>query len=299
VKLDGDGQMPLERLPELLDPVVCGGYDYAKGNRFLLGQDLERMPALRRWGNVGLTFLTKFASGYWNVFDVQNGMTAVAARRLAQLDLDGVHDGFFFENDMLVRCNVAGLRVRDVPIPSRYGDEVSDVSLGRVALTFPWLLTQRFWWRVYRKYMLYDLSPVGVFLVLGSGLFGWGAVMSVALWAHSAATGRPTPTGTLLIALVLIVLGFQLLLEAAVLDIHASEALARPRVPEPAEEGAPVAAPAPVAAAAPVAAPAQSTVTAVAPPPVPARARRGSTSTRLTRRRANTRAGTAVAPPDA
>src|SRR6267143_4959598 len=54
VKIDGDGQMPSEYLPSLLDAIVDQGYDYAKGNRFLAGESLARMPRRRLFGNVVL-----------------------------------------------------------------------------------------------------------------------------------------------------------------------------------------------------------------------------------------------------
>ena len=88
VKMDGDGQMDPSFLSGLLDPLVEGGYAYAKGNRFLDNARLKEMPTLRLIGNYGLTFLTKLASGYWHVFDPQNGYLAIKAEYLKWIDLD-------------------------------------------------------------------------------------------------------------------------------------------------------------------------------------------------------------------
>ena len=46
------------------------------------------MPRHRMFGNVVLSFLTKVASGYWNLFDPQNGYTAIHRAALQRLDLD-------------------------------------------------------------------------------------------------------------------------------------------------------------------------------------------------------------------
>jgi len=73
VKLDADGQMDASRIPELAAPVDDGRADYAKGNRFLHARELQAMPTRRRYGNVGLSFLTKLATGYWAIFDPTNG----------------------------------------------------------------------------------------------------------------------------------------------------------------------------------------------------------------------------------
>ena len=48
----GDHQMPLEQIPDLLDPIIDGKAEYAKGNRFLMPDaGLEDMPWSRVLGN--------------------------------------------------------------------------------------------------------------------------------------------------------------------------------------------------------------------------------------------------------
>jgi glycosyltransferase involved in cell wall biosynthesis len=220
IKMDGDGQMSPEYLPDLLDAIIEQGFDYAKGNRFLAGESLSLMPKHRLMGNVALTFMTKLASGYWQVFDPQNGYTAIKSRSLRMLDLEKVHKRFFFENDMLVGLNFHRLRVVDVAVPSRYGSEQSDLNALHIGMTFPLLLTQRFLRRIYQRYVLRDFSPVALFLFAGFLLFSWGLGFGIYLWIETALTGRATPTGTIMLALLPLILGFQLLLQAIVLDIE-------------------------------------------------------------------------------
>jgi glycosyltransferase involved in cell wall biosynthesis len=220
VKMDGDGQMSPDHLPALLDAIVEGGYDYAKGNRFLAGASLARMPRHRLLGNIALTFLTKLASGYWHIFDPQNGYTAIKRDALSVLQLNSVHRRYFFENDMLIHLNFFGFRVKDVAIPAYYGDEQSDLNVIHAGLTFPWLLLRRFFYRIYQKYVLRDFSPIALFLFLGILLFSWGMFFGVYLWIKTAVTGQPTLTGTIMLSLLPLILGFQLLLQAIVLDIQ-------------------------------------------------------------------------------
>src|SRR5262249_50520026 len=146
---------------------IEGGADYAKGNRFLHREVIQRMPAERIIGNVVLTFLTKLASGYWNVFDPQNGYTAVRASVLHVLALDRLYQGFFFENDMLVRLNVHNFRVVDGPMPAVYEGELSHLRIPAVVRTFPLLLVRRFFRRVLEKYVIRDFSPIALFLFAG------------------------------------------------------------------------------------------------------------------------------------
>ena len=222
VKVDGDDQMDLSLLTHLIDPLVEQGYDYAKGNRFLAAESLSFMPKHRLLGNIGMTFLTKMASGYWNIFDPQNGYTAIKVSALRAIDLEKLHRGFFFENDILCHLNLIQGRVKDVAMPAKYGEEVSDLNPFHVGLTFPLLLLRRFARRVYQRYILRDFSPIALFLFSGLLTFGWGLGFGLYLWIHAIVTGtaQPTPTGTIMLALLPMILGFQLLLQAVLLDIQ-------------------------------------------------------------------------------
>ena len=219
-KMDGDGQMAPEYLLVLLNALIDEGYDYAKGNRFLAAESLAYMPRHRLFGNIVLTFMTKLASGYWHVFDPQNGYTAIKADALRALDFDSIHKRFFFENDMLVHLNLSNRRVKDVAIPAKYGEEESDLNPFKVSMTFPLLLLRRFFRRFYEKYLLRDFSPIALFFFAGLILFGWGVLFGIYLWIETAITRLPTPTGTIMFSVLPLILGFQLLLQAIVLDIQ-------------------------------------------------------------------------------
>lgn len=220
VKMDGDGQMPPEYLPDLLNALIEERYDCAKGNRFLISEALVAMPKHRLLGNIVLTFMAKLASGYWHIFDFANGYTAITARALRALDYNILHKRYFFEKDLLIQLSMHNFRVKDVPIPARYGEEESGINPVHVAVTFPFLFFRRFLWRIYQKYMLRDFSPIALFLIVGSLLFLWGVGFGIYLWVRSTLTEHPTSTGTVMLAVVPLILGFQLLLQALVLDIH-------------------------------------------------------------------------------
>jgi glycosyltransferase involved in cell wall biosynthesis len=219
VKMDGDGQMRPEFLGKLLDPLIEDGYDYAKGNRFLAPEFLPQMPKFRLLGNVMLTFMTKLASGYWQIFDPQNGYTAIKSSMLRTLDLAHLHKRFFFENDMLFQLNLHNARVKDVAIPSKYGDEVSSLRISQIILTFPFLLLRRFASRISYKYIVRDFSPIALFLLLGLMLFGWGVVFGAYTWIRGAVADEFASTGTVMLSVLPLILGFQLILQAIVLDI--------------------------------------------------------------------------------
>src|SRR6185436_11975030 len=86
VKMDGDDQMDAKYLVPLIEPILAGEADYTKGSRFFYTRQLRRMPLVRQIGNLGLSFLTKASSGYWDVFDPTIGYSAVHRRVLEVLD---------------------------------------------------------------------------------------------------------------------------------------------------------------------------------------------------------------------
>lgn len=219
VKMDGDGQMDPTLLARLLDPIVDGRCEYAKGNRFLLGRELDVMPRGRLVGNFVLTFLTKLASGYWNVFDPQNGYVAIRTDTLRLLDLDRLAQRYFFENAMLINLNIFNARVQDVAMPARYGTERSSMSLTRIVGTFPVRLFRGYWYRFYRKHVLRDFSPVALFMLTGLPLLGFGTLFGAHTWLQSYLHNQFASTGTVMLSVLPFLVGFELVLQAVVLEI--------------------------------------------------------------------------------
>jgi len=146
--LDGDGQMDPGELDRLLDPVVSGAADYAKGDRLRDPADRGEMSGWRLFGNALLTLLTRVSSGYWGMSDPQNGFTAISREALEDLAFDRLYEGYGFLNDVLVHLNVADARVVDVSMRARYGEEESGIQYRSFVPRLSWLLCRRFVWRL-------------------------------------------------------------------------------------------------------------------------------------------------------
>ncbi|MDP7237018.1 MAG: glycosyltransferase family 2 protein [Candidatus Latescibacteria bacterium] len=160
----GDAQMDPDDLSGLLDPVVDDETDYSKGNRLFTGDAWKIIPKRRYIGNSILSLLTKIASGYWHVADSQTGYTAVSLNVLQTLNLDQVYKRYGMPNDFLVRLNVSGFRVRDVPIRPVYNiGEVSGIKIGKVVFTMSYLLLKLFFWRLKERYVIRDFHPLILF----------------------------------------------------------------------------------------------------------------------------------------
>ena len=221
VKVDGDDQMDLTYLPDMLSPLIEGRADYTKGNRFKDFIALQKMPSFRRVGNMGLSFLTKAATGYWNLFDPTNGFVAIRSNALAQIPLNRVANSFFFETSMLANLYMVGAVIKDVSMPARYGNETSNLSIRKTLLEFPLKLLQTLLRRVFIKYMIYDFSMASIYIIAGLPLLIFGLIFGSIKWVDFAIQNIPAPTGTVMLPTLSVLLGIQFLIAAIEIDLRA------------------------------------------------------------------------------
>jgi len=168
----GDAQMDPADLAKLIEPVVTGRIDYAKGNRLFTGNAWHIIPKVRYLGNSFLSLLTKIASGYWHIADSQTGYTVISLKALEMLDLDGIYKGYGVPNDILVKLNIYNLRVNDIAVKPLYNiGEKSMIKVRRVMVTLSWLLLKDFLYRLKEKYIIRDFHPL-IFFYLFGFLFG-------------------------------------------------------------------------------------------------------------------------------
>ena len=220
VKMDGDNQMDPVYIPALIKPLVEREADFTKGNRFRDFKALRKMPLSRRIGNLGLSFLIKAASGYWNIFDPNNGFIAIRNETLQNIDFDKIHKRYFFESSLLIELYYSNAVVQDIFMKARYGDEISGLSRTKTLFEFPPKLFAAFIRRVILKYFLFEFNIASLFLLFGFPLFILGIVYGIINFIKYTREGIPAPTGTVVIPTLLIILGFQLLLSAANYDIN-------------------------------------------------------------------------------
>jgi len=219
VKVDGDGQMDPAMMADLVRPLLDSEADYAKGNRFYDLTYISRMPGMRLLGNSVLSLLSKASTGYWDVMDPTNGYTALSADVASRIDFSKISSRYFFETDLLFRLNTVRAVVVDVPMDARYGDEVSNLKISRVATEFMWKHMRNVSKRIFYSYFLRDFSIASIELVLGVALFAFGAVFGSYSWFKSTSTGVETGAGTVMLAALPVIFGMQLLLAFTSYDI--------------------------------------------------------------------------------
>lgn len=175
----GDGQMDPAILDRIVDPVVSGVADYAKGNRLCHQTYRQEMSAWRTFGNFLLTYLTRIATGYWRTMDPQNGYTAVSNTALETIELESLYDEYGFCNDVLARLNTHGLRVADVPMPAVYGDETSHIRYSRFVPALSALLLRSYSRRLTHRYVLGGFDPLVAFHLFSVGSLGGGTLLAL------------------------------------------------------------------------------------------------------------------------
>jgi len=194
VKLDGDGQMDPALIPRFVSLIQHGEADYVKGNRFFELQGLEAMPRMRLVGNSLLSFVAKISTGYWNIFDPNNGFTALHAEVARRLPFEKLSKRYFFESDMLFRLGTIRAVVTDVPMPAQYAGETSSLRIRNVVGEHA--------------------------LKHGIASLTWGVWFGLSAWKEGIHAGVAATSGTVMLAALPVLLGVQLILGFLNFDIQ-------------------------------------------------------------------------------
>jgi glycosyltransferase involved in cell wall biosynthesis len=220
VKLDGDGQMDASFIPELITPIVEGQADFTKGNRFYNPRYIRQMPKIRLFGNSCLSLINKFVTGYWSIMDPTNGFIAISAKALQEVEFDKLSNRYFFESDLLYRLSLQASVVVDIPMPAKYEDENSSLNIGKVIVTFIPKYIARYFKRIIYLYFVRDFNAGTLQLVFGLLLFWTGFIFGIYHWMLSIQENTPASAGTIMLAGLPVILGFQLLLGFLMYDIN-------------------------------------------------------------------------------
>lgn len=219
VKVDGDGQMDPQLIPDFVAPIISGEADYTKGNRFFDLEQVRTMPRARLFGNALLSFMTKLSSGYWDLFDPTNGYTAIHAHVASHLPFDKLSRRYFFETDILFRLNIIRAVVVDIPMTARYGTEMSNLKISAVVGEFALKHLRNLFKRIFYSYYLRDMSLASLELPIGLAMLVSGTAIGLRQWWWSIQTGVPNSAGTVMLAALPIIMGMQFVLAFIGYDI--------------------------------------------------------------------------------
>jgi 2-polyprenyl-3-methyl-5-hydroxy-6-metoxy-1,4-benzoquinol methylase len=132
VLLHPDYQYDPKAVPLLIAPILAGHADMTFGSRFAgLGDPRGGgMPMYRFVGNRVTTTLENLMLGS-RFTDMHSGLRAYTRKCLLSLPFLRYSDDFTFDSQLLVDAVTTGQRVVEVPIPTRYSQESSSISVGQ------------------------------------------------------------------------------------------------------------------------------------------------------------------------
>ena len=130
IMLHPDYQYDATRIPALIAPILDGTADLTLGSRFLGDPLAGGMPRWKYVSNRFLTGLENFAFGL-RLSEYHTGFRAYSRHLLETIPYHENSDDFVFDQQLIAQAVRAGLRIGEVPVPTRYFAEASSVGFGR------------------------------------------------------------------------------------------------------------------------------------------------------------------------
>lgn len=131
VMVHPDHQYDPRYIPELVQPLLDDDCDAVFGSRMLGGRPIEGgMPKWKYFANL---FLTAVANAIFYVFlsEYHSGLRAYSKRYLETVNLAANSDDFVFDTEIIAQGVWKGMRIREIPIATRYFDEASQIGFRR------------------------------------------------------------------------------------------------------------------------------------------------------------------------
>jgi len=124
----GDGQYAPEKLPELVAPITAGEADAVFGSRMMVKGGARRggMPLYKFVGNKILSTFQNLVLGS-SLTEFHSGYRIYAVNALRQIPFHLNSNVFHFDTEIIIQLILSNFRIKELPIPTYYGDEVCNV----------------------------------------------------------------------------------------------------------------------------------------------------------------------------
>lgn len=152
VLLHGDGQYAPECIEDLIEPLVNGEAEAVFGSRMLTKGAARKggMPLYKLLGNRVLsTFQNSLLPDRLSEF--HSGYRAYNIQALKKLPLLHNTNDFHFDTEIIIQLMEAGATIKEVPIPTYYGDEICHVNGMKYA------------WDVFKTTLAYNFHKSGFY----------------------------------------------------------------------------------------------------------------------------------------
>ena len=128
ILLHGDGQYTPERLPEFINTWKESQPDLILGTRMHSNRSARKggMPLYKLVGNRVLTTFQNWLTG-WKLSEYHTGYRAYSTKFLASVPFEINTNEFHFDTEILLQAAHVGASVREIEIPTFYGNEICRV----------------------------------------------------------------------------------------------------------------------------------------------------------------------------
>ena len=128
VLLHGDGQYAPEMIPTLVKPLIDGEADAVFGSRMMdpKGALKGGMPKYKFLGNKILTKIENWMLGS-NLTEWHSGFRLYSVNALKKMPFQYSSNYYDFDTQIIIQLVGQGLRIKEIPIPTYYGDEECNV----------------------------------------------------------------------------------------------------------------------------------------------------------------------------
>jgi glycosyltransferase involved in cell wall biosynthesis len=131
VMVHPDHQYDPKIIPQLVQPLLRGECEAVFGSRMLGGRPME--GGMPKWKYLANLFLTMVENATFYIFlsEYHSGFRAYSKRYLDAINFEVNSDDFVFDTEIIAQGVAKGMRIREVPISTRYFDEASQIGFWR------------------------------------------------------------------------------------------------------------------------------------------------------------------------
>lgn len=152
IMLHGDGQYPPEFLPHIIESYEDSEVAAVFGSRMMVRYQALRggMPFYKWLGNMILTFIENKVLGT-NLSEFHSGYRSYSVSALKALPFHLNSNDFHFDTDIIIQFVANDLKIREIPMPTHYGDEVCHVN------------GLKYFWNCLKSVIKFRLHKIGIF----------------------------------------------------------------------------------------------------------------------------------------
>jgi hypothetical protein len=129
VLLHGDGQYAPECIPSLIEPIIKNEADVVFGSRMINKKDALKggMPLYKYFGNQILTAIQNKLLGS-NLHEFHSGYRIYSRKVIEKIPFQFNSNDFDFDTDIIIQIIDNNFRIKELSIPTFYGNEVCNVN---------------------------------------------------------------------------------------------------------------------------------------------------------------------------